>query len=110
MAGPRGTNPTNGAAYQVAPHPSGSDGFALQGILGKDSKARFANLTDGTSNTPMVGEVSVRMDVSKGQPPLQLDVPGRKPGQKPSVAPLRPMNNTRPTFREDTPCRRLDSP
>ncbi len=60
VAGPKGTNPATGAAYQVQTTPSGQGGFATQGILGRDSKTRFASLTDGTSNTLMVGEVSVR--------------------------------------------------
>lgn len=63
VAGPKGTNPATGAAYQVQTTPSGEGGFATQGILGRDTKTRFAGLTDGTSNTLMVGEVSgVRPD------------------------------------------------
>ncbi|MBA4191635.1 MAG: prepilin-type cleavage/methylation domain-containing protein [Planctomycetaceae bacterium] len=61
VAGPKGTNPASSAAYSVDANPSGNGGFALQGILGKDSKARFGSLADGTSNTLMVGEVSVRL-------------------------------------------------
>lgn len=60
VAGPKGTNPASGAAYLVQTTPSGQGGFALQGILGRDTKARFSTLLDGTSNTLMVGEVSVR--------------------------------------------------
>ena len=60
VAGPKGTNPASGTAYQVQTTPSGQGGFATQGILGRDTKTRFGSLTDGTSNTLMVGEVSVR--------------------------------------------------
>ncbi len=60
VAGPKGTNPAANAAYRVDPNPAGQGGFALQGLLGKDSKNRFGSLTDGTSNTIVVGEVSVR--------------------------------------------------
>ncbi|QEL17958.1 DUF1559 domain-containing protein [Limnoglobus roseus] len=60
VAGPKGTNPVTGAAYAVDANPTGNGGFALQGILGKDTKTRFASTIDGTSNTLMVGEVSVK--------------------------------------------------
>ncbi len=59
VAGPKGTNPSSGQPYLVDPNPSGQGGFALQGVLGKDSKAQFGNLADGSSNTLVVGEVSV---------------------------------------------------
>ncbi len=59
VAGPKGFNPATGAAYQVNTTPTGQGGFALQGILGRDSKTRFTSFTDGASNTLMVGEVSV---------------------------------------------------
>jgi prepilin-type processing-associated H-X9-DG protein len=59
VAGPKGTNPTNTNAYLVDANPAGQGGFARQGILGRDSKALFATITDGTSNTLLVGEVSI---------------------------------------------------
>jgi prepilin-type N-terminal cleavage/methylation domain-containing protein len=44
--------------YEFDPIPTGQGGFALQGILGRDSRVRIANVTDGTSNTLLVGEIS----------------------------------------------------
>jgi prepilin-type N-terminal cleavage/methylation domain-containing protein/prepilin-type processing-associated H-X9-DG protein len=61
VAGPKGTNPANSAAYAVDANPSGQGGFATQGVLGKDTRTQFGKLTDGTSNTLMVGEVSIRL-------------------------------------------------
>jgi prepilin-type N-terminal cleavage/methylation domain-containing protein len=60
VAGPKGINPVTGASYLVQATPSGQGGFALQGVLGRDSKVRLSGLPDGTSNTLVVGEVSVR--------------------------------------------------
>jgi hypothetical protein len=40
------------------PNPTGQGGFALQGILGRDSRVRLANVTDGASNTLLIGEIS----------------------------------------------------
>jgi prepilin-type N-terminal cleavage/methylation domain-containing protein len=56
VAGPIGTNPTTGFAYQMTPDPDG--GYAQQGILGNDSAVRFTDITDGLSNTFAVGEVA----------------------------------------------------
>ena len=39
--------------------PAGQGGFATQGVLGRDSKVKIADLNDGTSNTLAIGEVSV---------------------------------------------------
>lgn len=64
VAGPKGTNPVTGAAYLVQATPAGQGGFATQGLLGRDSKTRMADLTDGGSNTLMVGEVSVKWNNS----------------------------------------------
>lgn len=60
VAGPKGTNPVTGNAYQVQANPAGQGGFALQGILTYDSKTKFSHITDGTSNTLLVGEISVK--------------------------------------------------
>lgn len=54
IMGPKG--PSGG--YEFDPNPTGQGGFALQGILGRDSKIRLANVTDGASNTLLVGEIS----------------------------------------------------
>ncbi|MCS6866042.1 MAG: DUF1559 domain-containing protein [Gemmata sp.] len=59
VAGPKGVNPTTGNDYRFQPTPAGQGGFALQGPLGRDSATRFSSFTDGTSNTFLVGEVSV---------------------------------------------------
>jgi len=60
VAGPKGINPVTGAAYAWDATPAGQGGFARQGVLGRNSNQRLADITDGTSNTLMVGEVSVR--------------------------------------------------
>jgi hypothetical protein len=55
IMGPKG--PT-GSGFEFDPSPTGQGGFALQGILGRDSKVRMANVSDGTSNTLLAGEIS----------------------------------------------------
>ncbi len=57
VMGPKISGTTTGT-YQFDPAPAGQGGFALQGILGRDSRVRMANVTDGTSNTLLVGEIS----------------------------------------------------
>ena len=68
VMGPKGTNPATGQPYQwddVGPH----GGFARQGIFqrdtdststspGPDTGSRIADVTDGTSQTLLLGEIS----------------------------------------------------
>ena len=56
VMGPKST--TTAVAYEFDPAPAGQGGFALQGILGRDSRVRMANVTDGASNTLLAGEIS----------------------------------------------------
>ncbi|HEX3148112.1 MAG TPA: DUF1559 domain-containing protein [Gemmataceae bacterium] len=57
VMGPKGTNP-DGTSYQW--QGGGHGGFALQGVLTKDGQNTMAAITDGTSNTLLVGEISWR--------------------------------------------------
>lgn len=54
IMGPRGQNPAGGE-YQIAP---GFGPFSEHGILGYESSKRFGDLTDGASNSFVVGEIS----------------------------------------------------
>ncbi len=61
--GPKGTNPQTGAAYPVytVPVPSGQSAqgnCATSGILYIDSATKMADITDGTSTTFLLGELS----------------------------------------------------
>jgi len=54
--GNMGPNDTTTNRYEIIPSTNG--GQAKQGVLGRDTKTRLAEITDGTSNTFLVGETS----------------------------------------------------
>jgi prepilin-type N-terminal cleavage/methylation domain-containing protein len=56
--GPKGTNPATGSAYAVYPGNPVHGVIARQGPFAPNSRVRLATLTDGTSNTLLVGEIS----------------------------------------------------
>jgi prepilin-type N-terminal cleavage/methylation domain-containing protein len=58
IMGPKGTNATTGAAYNVDPNSAGHGGFGLQGVLTRNSRTRLTEIMDGTSNTFLVGEIA----------------------------------------------------
>ena len=60
VAGPVGTNPFTGGDYAFS-RSSGHGPMASQGLLYAESKVRFAQVTDGTSKTFLLGEL--KMDV-----------------------------------------------
>lgn len=57
VAGPIGTNPRTGKAYEVARAGDSWGGFALQGMLTVNSTTRLKDVSDGTSNTLLLGEI-----------------------------------------------------
>jgi prepilin-type processing-associated H-X9-DG protein len=59
VMGPRGTNPTTNATYANISGAS-HGAVATQGILGINTKTRMVDVTDGTSNTLLVGEISYK--------------------------------------------------
>ncbi|HVV99278.1 MAG TPA: DUF1559 domain-containing protein [Planctomycetaceae bacterium] len=58
IMGPKGTNPVTNAAYPWDNSIAGHGGFATSGILLRNALTRMRDVTDGTSNTLMVGEIS----------------------------------------------------
>jgi prepilin-type N-terminal cleavage/methylation domain-containing protein/prepilin-type processing-associated H-X9-DG protein len=57
VMGPGGTNPATGAPYGFR-NTTEYGGFGTQGVFECNSRTRIADVTDGTSNTLLVGEVS----------------------------------------------------
>jgi len=56
--GPKGTNPQTATAYSIDTSVTSHGGYATQGILGNNTITRMRDITDGTSNTFIVGELS----------------------------------------------------
>jgi prepilin-type N-terminal cleavage/methylation domain-containing protein/prepilin-type processing-associated H-X9-DG protein len=60
--GPKGQNPQTGLNYDVLSAPNVSDWsqgeISVHGVLGANTKTRFADIIDGTSNTILLGELS----------------------------------------------------
>jgi prepilin-type processing-associated H-X9-DG protein len=56
VAGPLGTNPQSGKAYTFLTTDQGNE--ATQGVLGIQTRVRLKDITDGTSSTLMLGEMS----------------------------------------------------
>jgi prepilin-type N-terminal cleavage/methylation domain-containing protein/prepilin-type processing-associated H-X9-DG protein len=56
VAGPLGNHPQTGQPYSFRPTNQGNE--ATQGVLGMGSKVRLSDITDGASNTLMLGEES----------------------------------------------------
>ncbi|MFG0262059.1 MAG: DUF1559 domain-containing protein [Novipirellula sp. JB048] len=55
--GPKGLSPSGGE-YRIDRRSPGYGDFGLQGLFGRDVHRRFANVTDGTTNSIAVGELS----------------------------------------------------
>jgi prepilin-type N-terminal cleavage/methylation domain-containing protein/prepilin-type processing-associated H-X9-DG protein len=56
--GPRGTNPTSGQPYPVGSATHEGVPAARSGVFQRDAAVRMTGITDGTSNTMMVAEMS----------------------------------------------------
>jgi prepilin-type N-terminal cleavage/methylation domain-containing protein/prepilin-type processing-associated H-X9-DG protein len=56
VAGPKGTNPQTGVTYTTTGGTQG--GISHHGVLGPNTRITLVGITDGTSNTLMVGELS----------------------------------------------------
>jgi prepilin-type N-terminal cleavage/methylation domain-containing protein len=61
IMGPKGINPFIAGGTTNFPHvttPTGHGGFSTSGVLYRNSSTKLGELTDGTSNTMIVGEIS----------------------------------------------------
>ncbi len=58
VSGPLGINPATNAAYRAAQTSNQWGGFALQGMLQVNASTRLRDVTDGTSNTLLLGEIA----------------------------------------------------
>jgi prepilin-type N-terminal cleavage/methylation domain-containing protein len=59
IMGPVGTNPTTGGSYSLDSYAASTrGGHSTDGIMHKNSQVRFKEVTDGTSHTFALGEVS----------------------------------------------------
>src|SRR5262249_20087962 len=59
ILGPKGLNPTTGLPYEQLPGVSTAfGGIATQGILGLNTQIPLRDITDGASNTFLIGELS----------------------------------------------------
>ncbi len=61
IMGPKGINPAvpgGATSFSHDPNPTGHGGFSDSGVLFRNSRVRMGDITDGTSNTLIVGEIS----------------------------------------------------
>jgi prepilin-type N-terminal cleavage/methylation domain-containing protein len=61
IMGPKGINPWvpgGTTTFSHDPNPTGHGGYSDTGVLYRNSKTRIGDITDGTSNTMIVGEIS----------------------------------------------------
>jgi prepilin-type N-terminal cleavage/methylation domain-containing protein len=58
VMGPKGVNPISGNRYPEVDPTATHGGYALSGVLHRNSSTNMGHVIDGTSNTIMVGEIS----------------------------------------------------